>query len=88
MTHEVKQTIKCEHTDDCDKPDRYWLFAQYTEIYDENLNLIEIIPDESEPHDMYCTSCGEPAQIVASPIIKEQRKAKAEKEKAEQAALL
>lgn len=65
----------CNHEIECDAPYTYWRYGSYTEIYNHDGSLKEIVPDESEPSYCVCCGCGAVAELMkVKPEIKEGNK--------------
>ncbi len=63
MIYSNKLKIICEHEPSCSQKEiRYWRYLNTTEIYNDQLEVIEIIPDDS-PLCLTCCECGAPAAV-------------------------
>jgi hypothetical protein len=74
----AKHSVKCDHEPECSNPNQYATSVQYIEIWDGDCKLVEIVPDQEAPHDLVCTECTAPAEVIIITDAKKQRDEKAQ----------
>lgn len=62
--------IICDHDPSCSIPGQYWHKVYYTEVFDSEAKLLEIIAPDTEPDFLCCTECGEVARYEQSKELK------------------